>query len=73
MGPEARVAALAVAAWVAALAVAAWVAALAVVLALAEAPWAVAALPAAHFLQLEHLSSNQSMSYDHGLYHFFYG
>lgn len=46
MGPEARVAALAVAA-------------LAVVLALAEVPWAVAALAAAHFLQLEHLSSNQ--------------
>jgi hypothetical protein len=50
MAPEARVAALVVAAWVAALAV---------VLALAEAPWAVAALAAAHFLQLEHLSSNQ--------------
>jgi len=46
MGPEARVAAWAAAAW-------------AVVLALAEAPWAVAALAAAHFLQLEHRSSNQ--------------
>jgi len=45
MGPEA---------WVAALAVAARVAALEVVLALAVAAWA-----AAHFLQLEHHSSNQ--------------
>jgi len=51
MGPEARVVAWAVAA--------ALVAAQAVVLALAEAPWAVAAQAAAHFLQLEHLSSNQ--------------
>ena len=50
MGPEARVAALAVVAWVAALVV---------VLALAEAPWVVVALAAAHFLHLEHLSSNQ--------------
>jgi hypothetical protein len=50
MGPEARVVALAVAARVVALAV---------VLALAEAPWAAAALAAAHFLQLEHLNSNQ--------------
>jgi len=51
MGPEARVAAWAVAAR----AVPAWAAALA----LAEAPWAAAAMAAAHFLQLEHLSSNQ--------------
>jgi len=46
MVPEARVAA-----WAAA--------ALAAVLALAEAPWVVAAWAAAHFLRQEHHSSNQ--------------